>query len=367
MDIYGHLWTFVDKNMDTDTFKPFAGFHLDHEMLQIISALDEFKGSWKALSQLTPERLFALRRVATIESVGSSTRIEGSPLSDEEVEKLLGGLKINSFHSRAEQEVAGYADVMGLIFESYSQIPLTENYIKYLHGLLLKQSEKDEYHRGNYKKFANHVEAFAPDGGSLGIVFQTATPFDTPRLMEELLNWTNNVLEQNEYHPLLIVGIFVMRFLAIHPFQDGNGRISRVLTTLLLLKNGYEYVPYSSLERVIEENKDTYYRTLRKAQTTLNQEDSGLNEWLLFFLQALQEQKNSLAHKLKRERLFSTLPELSERLLEIAKEHGRITMGMAVTITGANRSTLKSHLKRLTELGYLMQYGKGKGVWYSLT
>lgn len=367
MDICGHLWTFMDKNMDKGMFKPFAGVNLNHEMLQIISELDEFKGSWKAWSQLAPERLLALRQVATIESVGSSTRIEGSPLSDEEVEKLLGGLKINAFRSRAEQEVAGYADVMGLIFESYRDIPLKENYIKYLHGLLLKQSEKDEYHRGNYKKLANHVEAFAPDGGSLGIVFQTATPFDTPRLMEELLDWTNKVLEEKEYHALLIIGIFIMIFLAIHPFQDGNGRISRVLTSLLLLQNGYEYVPYSSLERVIEENKDTYYRTLRKAQMTLNQEESGVNDWLLFFLQALREQKNSLAYKLKRERILSALPELSEKLLEITKEHGRITMGMAVTLTGANRSTLKTHFKKLIELGYLIPYGKGKGVWYSLT
>ena len=163
-----------------------------------------------------------------------------------------------------------------------------------MHGTLLSYSEKDERHRGEYKKLENHVEAFDENGDSLGIIFQTASPFDTPRLMAELIEWTRAALEAREYHRVLVIGVFVARFLAIHPFQDGNGRLSRVLTTLLLLRAGYEYVPYSSLERVVEENKDASYRALHRAQGTLDKDESQLGEWLLFFLRCLTTQKDTL-------------------------------------------------------------------------
>lgn len=159
------------------------------DMLGLISKLDEFKGAWRALGALAPERLLALRRVATIESIGSSTRIEGSKLSDRDVEALLGRLEIKSFATRDQQEVAGYADVMELVFSAWEHIPVTENHIKQLHRDLLVYSEKDAWHRGVYKTTSNSVAAFDEDGRQLGIVFETATPFDAPRLMEELVAW----------------------------------------------------------------------------------------------------------------------------------------------------------------------------------
>jgi Fic family protein len=213
------------------------------EMLRLVGELDEFKGAWRSLSNISPERLAALKHVATIESIGSSTRIEGAALSDEQVEALLSGIQKKSFRSRDEQEVAGYADVMDTVFKNWQHIPLTENHIKQLHRDLLKYSSKDDRHRGNYKTSPNNVEAFGPNGESLGVVFKTATPFDTPYKMTELISWTNEVLASSAVHPLLVTAAVVAMFLAIHPFQDGNGRLSRVLTTLLLLKNGYAYVP----------------------------------------------------------------------------------------------------------------------------
>lgn len=140
------------------------------EILALIAEIDEFKGAWRALGQLAPEQLTALKRVATIESIGSSTRIEGSKLSDREVEALLGNLSIKKFSTRDEQEVAGYSDVMNLIFQNYDVIPLTESYIKQLHAELLQYSEKDTWHRGQYKKSPNHVEAFGPDGNAIPVV-----------------------------------------------------------------------------------------------------------------------------------------------------------------------------------------------------
>jgi len=337
------------------------------EILSLIAEINEFKGVWKALGQLAPEKLTALKRVATIESIGSSTRIEGSKLSDQEVEVLLGNLQIKTFSTRDEQEVAGYSDVMNLLFQNYEHIPLTENYIKQFHRDLLRYSEKDGWHRGEYKKNSNHVEAFDADGKSLGIVFETATPFDTPFRMQELVSWMDQAISDKQLHPLLIVAVFIVLFLAIHPFQDGNGRLSRVLTTLLLLRAGYLYVPYSSLEAVVEQSKDSYYLALRQTQGTLKDEAPNWQPWILFFLKALHQQKNRLAIKIEREKLLlSSLPELSLNILELVKSRGRITINEIVTLTQANRNTVKKQLKNLVTAKHLQKHGVGKGTWYGL-
>lgn len=337
------------------------------EALNLIAGIDEFKGAWRALGALAPDRLSSLRRVATIESIGSSTRIEGSRLSDREVERLLSNLQIKSFATRDEQEVAGYAEVMELVFSSWQDIALTENHIKQLHRDLLTYSEKDAWHRGNYKTSTNSVAAFDADGKPLGVVFDTATPFDTPRLMTELVTWFNEERTAARLHPLLLIGIWVVVFLEIHPFQDGNGRLSRVLTTLLLLQAGYAYVPYSSLESVIEQSKEAYYLALRQTQGTIRTRSPNWQPWLIFFLRALAEQVRRLNRKVERVKLvLASLPELSLQIVEFAREHGRITMGDAIRLTDGNRNTLKQHFRTLVEQGHLVQRGAGRGVWYEL-
>ncbi len=337
------------------------------EILNQIAEIDEFKGAWKALSTLAPEQLNSLKRVATIESIGSSTRIEGSKLNDREVEKLLSNLEIKKFETRDEQEVAGYADVMNTLFQSYQDIPFTENYIKQFHRDLLKYSNKDIRHRGEYKKHNNHVEAFDTFGKSLGIIFKTATPFDTPFKMQQLIEWTNEQLKERTIHPLIIVSVFIVTFLAIHPFQDGNGRLSRVLTTYLLLSTGYIYVPYSSLEAVIENSKEGYYLALRKTQGTLSSAKPDWQPWIRFFLLALKQQKQRLERKIHNEKiLFNQLPELSLKIVELVKSRGRITIKEIVALTQQNRNTIKKHLDNLVKQNQLMKNGTGKGTWYSL-
>ena len=337
------------------------------EVLGLVARIDEFKGAWRALGTLAPDRLSALRRVATIESIGSSTRIECSKLSDREVERLLSNLAIKKFDSRDEQEVAGYAELMDLIFRAWEDIPFTENHVKQLHQILLQYSQKDEWHRGGYKTNSNSVAAFDENGAQIGIVFETATPFDTPRLMTELLAWVSDEREKAMLHPLLIVGIFVVVFLEIHPFQDGNGRLSRVLTTLLLLQAGYAYVPYSSLESVIEASKEGYYLALRQTQGTIRSDAPNWQPWLLFFLRSLAEQVRRLEKKVEREKIvLAALPELSLQIVEFAREHGRVTMMDAIKLTGASRNTLKQHFRDLTERNHLEQHGSGRGVWYGL-
>lgn len=341
--------------------------YITQEMLSLIADLEEFKGAWRTLRILAPDRLSALRRVATIESIGSSTRIEGSKLSDREVEKLLTNLEIKTFSTRDEQEVAGYAEVMELIFHSWESINVTENHVKQLHRDLLKYSEKDNWHRGNYKTSSNSVAAFDATGKQIGIVFETATPFDTPYLMSELIGWVNSELELKQVHPLLVISIFVVVFLEIHPFQDGNGRLSRILTMLILLRAGYLYVPYSSLESIIEQNKEGYYLALRQTQGTIRTDYPNWQPWLLFFLRALQHQMRRLAEKVEREKLIiSALPELSVQILEYTREYGRVTIGDMITLTGISRNTLKEHFRMLIKKGHLTLNGTGRGAWYTL-
>ncbi len=344
-------------NTDTLTITP--------EILSLIAELDEFKGAWRALGTLAPERLSALRRVATIESIGSSTRIEGSKLSDREVGRLLSNLEIKKFGTRDEQEVAGYAKVMETVFAHAGAIDITENHIKQLHSDLLVYSVKDERHRGDYKTNPNHVSAFDAKGKEIGIVFETATPFDTPRLMRELVEWVRTALDEDRLHPLLVIAVFTVVFLEIHPFQDGNGRLSRISTTLLLLRCGYAYVPYSSLESVIEQTKEEYYLALRNTQGTIRSDTPDWQAWVTYFLHALQQQKKRLEKKIKRERiLVDKLPALSVEILELAREHGRLTIGQIIQITGANRNTVKKHLQSLVRAKHLTQHGRGKGTWY---
>lgn len=342
-----------------------TSLNITPEILSLIGELDEFKGAWKALGTLAPERLSALRKVATIESIGSSTRIEGSKLSDKEVERLLSNLSIKKFDTRDEQEVAGYAEVMETVFAHADSITLTENHIKQLHRDLLAYSHKDERHRGQYKTHTNHVSAFDADGKEIGVVFETATPFETPLLMTELVTWTQEALKERTLHPLLVIAIFIVMFLEIHPFQDGNGHLSRILTTLLLMRSGYGYVPYSSMESVIEQSKEAYYLALRKTQGTIRSDAPQWHPWIVYFLKALQKQKANLEKKIERERIvMATLPELSVQILELAKEHGRVTVSQIVTFTGANRNTVKKHLQTLVSANHLAQHGTGKGSWY---
>ena len=342
---------------------------LDQSMVKLVAEIDEFKGRWEALKNLAPERLNKLRKVATIESIGSSTRIEGAKLSDAQVETLLSDIKMKSFQSRDEQEVAGYAEAMDLVFQAWEDMPITENHIRQLHQTLLRHSTKDERHRGDYKTLDNHVVAFGPDGEELGVVFATTSPFDTPREMEALVTWVQKAIREEAFHPLLVVGIFIVKFLAIHPFQDGNGRLSRVLTTLMLLRAGYAYVPYASLESVVEENKSQYYNALRRTQKTLDSEPDW-EPWIGFFLRALKKQTSILEERVEDEKeaqiTTDELHPLSEEILDLFETAKRLTLSQVVEATGANRNTIKVRMRELVSDGYIEQHGKARATWYSL-
>jgi Fic family protein len=334
--------------------------------LRLIASIDEFKGSWRLLEGMYPEHLRSLRRVATIESVGSSTRIEGAKLTDAEVEALLGRVGTESFASRDEQEVAGYARVMELVFAAHAEMRVSENLLFQLHRDLLSYSTKDERHRGSYKTLPNNVSAFDADGREIGVIFATAIPFDTPRRMDELLAW--NERSEQLLHPLVRIGLFIVEFLAIHPFQDGNGRLSRVLTTLLMLQAGYTHVPYSSLESIIEHNKEGYYLALRRTQTTMGTDHADWAPWLLYFLNVLSKQARHLEKKLTGPlsvgTLRSGLSPMAGKILIALQLAGSITVTQAAKTAGINRNTAKNKLRELLQTGAAELRGKGRGAHY---
>lgn len=345
-------------------------FQPSNEMLTLIAGIDEFKGEWRALGDLGRETLRSLRRIATIESAGSSTRIEGAKLSDSEVETLIGDLGKESFQSRDEQEVAGYAYVMDSVQTTWQDLRISENILFQLHRDLLRYSDKDERHRGQWKTLDNHVAAFDAEGQQIGIVFETASPFKTSQLMEFLLNWNTKEEADPILHPLIRIAIFNVVFLAIHPFQDGNGRLSRVLTNLMLLRSGYTYASYASLESVVEHNKEAYYLALRRTQISFGK-TSDWEPWVIFFLRAMKSQIGRLKERLERPRetpsvspISDNLSPLAGRLLDLLKTQGSLTVREAVEQLNANRNTLKDKFTELVESGHAERRGKGRGAYY---
>lgn len=312
----------------------------------------------------------SLQRIATIESAGSSTRIKGARLTDTEVEKLLGNLGKESFQSRDEQEVGGYAYVMEAIQTVWQDLTISESILLQLHRDLLRYSNKDERHRGEGKSLDNHVAAFNAEGKQMGIIFETASRFETPILMEKLLGWYSKEEADPIFHPLLRVAIFNVIFLAIHPFQDGNGRLSRILTNLMLLRAGYAYASYASLESVIEHNKEAYDLALRRTQTSFR-EAIDWEPWILFFLRALKSQIGRLRDRLGAQpkataahRIPADLSPLAARLLQMLEARATLSVAEAADLLNANRATLKDKFRELLQKGYAELHGKGRGAHY---
>lgn len=328
--------------------------------------LDRFAGRWSKLRDLAPDKLGELRRVATIESVGSSTRIEGAALSDREVAAVLGGLTVDSFRARDEEEVRGYGEVLESIFAAYDRMKLTESTVKSLHHALLRHSRKDARHRGDYKTAPNHVEAAYPDGRRV-VVFRTAPPAQTRWWMARLMDELAAAWRSERWHPLVLVADFVLWFLTIHPFQDGNGRLSRALTTMLLLKAGYDYVPYSSMERVIEDNKAAYYAALRTSQVNVVRDAVAYREWLEFFLRCLRTQQDTLAATLQTALEQSRLVPVQERILDAIRARGPQTSTALAEALGISQRTARYHLHRLTESGRLVAPPRRAGRLYALS
>lgn len=335
------------------------------EILAKVAKIDEFKGLWLGGLRLSPYILGRLKRSVIITSTGASTRIEGAKMSDEEIARFLRGLKSRPPKNRDEEEVAGYADLAGRIFDNYKTLKLTEGHILQFHKILLQFSKKDQIHLGKYKSSDNIVVAQTEDGKEQ-VLFRPTPPYLVKKEMDDVLEWTHEQIKKKELHPILIICNFIFEFLAIHPFVDGNGRLSRALTNLLLLQAGYSYVPYVSLEEIIEKHQPEYYRSLRSTQANHKTDHENITPWVNYMLDVLHEQTEKARAVMESEK-----PEkqLSEKQLAV---FNLFSADKELSVSGINnklkskipKATIKQALSRLVDLRLLERVGQGRGTRY---
>ena len=329
-----------------------------------IGKIDELKGRWVAASNLTPAVALSLKRSALITSTGASTRIEGVKMTDQQIGQYLDDLKIEHFAQRDRDEVRGYYETLEFIFDHHADIDFSENSIKYLHSKLLSYRHKDEHHRGKYKNADNKVEMIDASGNFLATVFETAPAYLTPKLMQELLDWQRTALADNRYHPLLVLANFLVSFLQIHPFTDGNGRLSRLLTNYVLLEGGYMYTPFVSHEKLIEESKGDYYRSLRESQKTFGSNQESISAWATYFLNILLAQAQKAAEILSSVDLDQDLSPKQIQVWHYLLEKSEVSPRQIVEATGIKRITVNQILKKLIRLGRIKRLGQGRSTRY---
>jgi len=334
------------------------------EIISKIAKIDELKGGWITGAQLSPQALGRLRRSVLITSTGASTRIEGAQLTDEDIEKVMRGINIQKFADRDKQEVKGYYELLENIFNSWESLKFNESSIKHFHKDLLKYSDKDQGHLGDYKFGENKVVAYDHEGREVGVIFNPTSPYLTPKEMMELVESTSLLLAEKKYHPLLVIANFLVEFLAIHPFQDGNGRISRVLTNLLLLQNGYLYMPYVSHEKLVEDNKTDYYLALRRSQKTFHTKNEGIAPWLDFFFAILLQQSKSAIELLSKENIEKLLSEKQLAVWKFFEKNEVVGTGEIARGTNIPRPTVKQSLEVLLKLKKIERIGQGRSARY---
>ncbi len=329
-----------------------------------IAQIDKLQGQWIGGAQLGSQVLGRLKRSVLITSTGASTRIEGAELSDEDIEKMMRGISIQKFIDRDKQEAKGYYELLENVFNSWKKLQFNENTIKYFHSELLKYVEKDQGHLGEYKKQENKVHMIDKAGQSIGVLFDTTCAFLTPKEMQELVEWTQKELEEKTFHPLLVVANFLVEFLKIHPFQDGNGRLSRVLTNLLLLKEGYLYMSYISHEKLVEDNKLEYYIALRRSQKTLNTKHEDITSWLDFFFTIFLKQSQMAVELLSKEnieRLFTKKQQAVWQYLKNTDEAAPLEIAKKTKIA---HPTVRQALNKLLRLKKVERIGQGRSTSY---
>ena len=331
------------------------------KLINLISQIDRFDSQWIAIERKEGQSLKQLKSIATIRSIGASTRIEGSRMSDEEINVLLQGIDITKLEDRDSQEVVGYFETLDTISDSFEDILISESSIKNLHNILMRYSKKGEWHKGNYKTHNNAVEAVFPTGEKQ-IIFQTTEAgFATEDAVKRLITWYN---AEKDVHTLIKSAIFTYEFLSIHPFQDGNGRLSRLLSTLLLLKNGYKWIQYVSFEHEIENRKTEYYKVLRSCQAQRPNED--VTDWIFFFLDALKNIQSQLIIKLQQSGAESQLSPREKAIITVISNNPGSKSGEIAKKLSIPNPTIKRMLSELVNKGLIEKFGNGRSVNYSI-
>lgn len=334
------------------------------EIIMTIIEIEKYSSAWKTYTSLSPEYLGNLKKSVIISSTGSSTRIEGSTLSDEEIEKMISKSKIQKLSSRDEQEVNGYLELIKLVFSSYKTIPFSEGTILQFHEMSLHYSEKDQLHKGKYKRDSNTV-ILVENGIQKGILFNPIPPHFVQGEMIELIEWTRKAFEEKKYSPLLIIGNFIFEYLSIHPFKDGNGRTSRILTNLLLLKAGYEFIPYVSHEQIIEQNKADYYVSLRKSSKKWKtKEDNDISDWIKFFLKVGEIQGQKSQEITQKEDVEVFLSRDQNKIWNCFFNQDNWTRKELSEKTGISPNSINKILQKLVQMKKIQQMGSGRATLY---
>lgn len=329
-----------------------------------IGEIKRLQGQWVSGASLSPQVLGRLKKYVLASSTGASTRIEGAKLSDEDVEKLMRGLTMQKFSDKDKGEVKGYYELLNNVFDHFRNLKFSESTIKHFHNELLKYVEKDQRHRGDYKKGENKVVMTDADGKVIAIVFDPTPAYLTPKETQELVEWTMEALKEQNIESLLVIANFIMEFLTIHPFQDGNGRLSRILTNLLLLKAGYLYMPYVSHEKLVEDNKSEYYIALRRSQKTIKTKKENITPWLDFFLDIFFKQSQEANKLLSRENVEKLLSSTQLRVWQYLQTVDEATPKQISEYTKVYRPTINQVLSRLLDLKLIERIGLGRGSRY---
>lgn len=338
------------------------------DIYTMISEIDGIKNSWRITGKLLPQTIERLTRSVIITSTGSSNRIEGNRLSDAEVENLYRNLRVQKFKTRDEQEIGGYLECLELIFSNYNDIPISESSILKLHNDMLIHSEKDMRHKGGYKFGSNRVEAKDNEGNIVGIIFDPTPPYLVKKEMQELIDWYNAAIATKAKHPLILIANFVFEYLAIHPFQDGNGRTSRLLTNLMLLQHGYSFTQIVSHERIIEANKVDYYIALNKTQSTWKTAEEDIMPWLTFFLNVIKTQSSQALRIIEGDNIEYLLSEKQLALWRWANNEAKeFSRKDAVAALHFPERTVESIIKKLLNLKRLERIGQGQASRYRVT
>lgn len=325
--------------------------------LNTVSRIDRFQGDWSAGRGIPAERLATLKAAARIQSIGASCRLSGIHVADTEVSGILRGASLDLFDHKAVQ---GYSDAIDV--ELGEGVLIDASTLRHLNSVVLGEPSQPT----PWRTSQSHCETFDTAGHATGRVIPILPPRLIQEKLEDLLTWYELESRGKQRHPLTTIGVFVLGLMAISPFEHGNGRTIRVLTDHLLLRAGYDYVPYGSVESRMEDLREVYYDTFDQSQSGMWSGDANVSPWLEYFMEVLDRHRENVEAKLTLERAAADLSPLQRAILDTVREHGTVDAGLLLEATGANRNTLKDNVRRLVSRGMLEKAGERRAARYRL-
>lgn len=345
--------------MHTFDYKEAPKLLLTPDIVNMLSSLHEFKGKQELYIEAESDILTSLLDIAKIQSTKASNKIEGIYTSDERLEALV--MEKAEPRNRSEEEIAGYREVLAIVHDSYEYIPLRPNNILQLHRDLYSFSSGNV--GGRFKNIDNVIAETGKDGQQR-IRFLPVPAFQTPEAMDHLCNEFNNAIERAEYDPLLLIPMFILDFLCIHPFNDGNGRMSRLLTLLLLYRSGYLMGKYISMEMLIEKTKETYYEALQNSSIGWHHDQNDYSSFVRYYLGILlkgySEFQDRIEHlKYRKLSKADRVKAVFDKKLGVVKKSD-----IALLCPDISETTIERTLKDLSEAGSIEKVGKGRATGY---